>query len=152
MNLQNINLVSKKRRNMVQNQNRFFKLIVKLIVPTNELINWQAYCENNSTNELKSCSWQHSGTPHSTSEIQPMVVLFDHHRGGIRGANSGLPAVYTEWNREILIRFWNLDKDIFFLHFIFIFRVKLWNLNPQWIFFIKKICLVNSFISICKWQ
>lgn len=25
-------------------------------VPTNELINWQAYCENNSTNELKSCS------------------------------------------------------------------------------------------------
>lgn len=117
---QNINLVSKKRRNMVQNQ-QIFKLIVKLIVPTNELINWQAYCENNSTNELKSCSWQHSGTPHSTSEIQPMVVLFDHHRGGIRGANSGLPAVYTEWNREILIRFWNLDKDIFFLHFIFIF-------------------------------
>lgn len=132
--------------------NRFFKLIVKLKVPTNELINWQAYCENNSTNELKSCSWQHSGTPHSTSEIQPMVVLFDHHRGGIRGANSGLPAVYTEWNREILIRFWNLDKDIFFLHFIFIFPVKLWNLNPQWIFLIKKICLVNSFISICKWQ
>lgn len=56
MNFQNINLVSKKRRYMVQNQNRFFKLIVKLIVPTNELINWQAYCENNSTNELKSCS------------------------------------------------------------------------------------------------
>lgn len=70
--------------------------IVKLTVPTNKLINWQAYCENNSTNELKSCSRQHSGTPHSTSEIQPMVVLFYHHRGGIRGANSGLTAVYTE--------------------------------------------------------
>lgn len=111
MNLQKINLVSKKRRNIVQKQ-QIGKPIVKLIhvVPTNELINWQAYCENNSTNELKSCSRQHSGTPHSTSEIQPMVVLFDHHSGGIRGANSGLTAVYTEWNREILIWFWNLDK------------------------------------------
>lgn len=137
MNFQNINLVSKKRRNMVQNQ-QIFKLIVKLIVPTNELINWQAYCENNSTNELKSCSWQHSGTPHSTSEIQPMVVLFDHHRGGIRGANSGLPAVYTEWNREILIRFWNLDKDIFFFTFYFHISIKFRNLNQQWIFFNPK--------------
>lgn len=137
MNLQNINLVSNKRRNMVQNQ-QIFKLIVKLIVPTNELINWQAYCENNSTNELKSCSWQHSGTPHSTSEIQPMVVLFDHHRGGIRGANSGLPAVYTEWNREILIRFWNLDKDISFFTFYFHISIKFRNLNQQWIFFNQK--------------
>lgn len=117
INLQNINLVSKKRRNIVQKQ-QIGKPIVKLTVPTNKLINWQAYCENNSTNELKSCSRQHSGTPHSTSEIQPMVVLFYHHRGGIRGANSGLTAVYTEWNREILIRFWNLDKEIqqFFFH------------------------------------
>lgn len=57
--------------------------------------NCQAYCENNCTNKMKSCSRQHRGTPHSTSEIQAMVILFDHHRGTLRGAYSGFTTVHA---------------------------------------------------------